>query len=339
MPTYVRTQEIAHDIGPDGRFSLRVTSPDVELRATDATTATVRVQFEIRAPSDADADQAFERLRFDVHQADGLLEVGEPRQGERVSGMVARILGMRGDRLDVSVSAEVPAGATLVYQGVSSDLTASGFTGEQQYRTVSGDLVLDRVAGAVRVNGVSSDVSIRADAPTRLEANTVSGDLSAAAPRLEGVRVVTVSGDVELDGQLAPGAAHRIETVSGDLSLGIAGGLALEVRGLSTEASVALPHRTEGSRDRRRFVIGDGGAELLFSSMSGDVVVHASRRFGAPATPPTPPAPPRPPVPAAPPKPAAVDEATQLAILRALERGDIDVDEAARRLAGEAPDA
>lgn len=337
MPTYVRTQEIRHAIGAEGRFQIKVSSPDVELRAVDDDTATVRVEFEIRAASEQDADEAFERIRFDARQDDGALEVTEPRDGPSGTGMIARLLGVRGDRLDVRISGEVPARAELSVEGVSADLTASGFVGRQYYRTVSGDLVLDRVAGDVQVRGVSSDVSIRAEEPMHLEANTVSGDLSAAAPRFDALRIVTVSGDVELDGDLASGAAHRIETVSGDVALGIAGGLTLEVRGLSSEAQIRLPHRTEGSRDRRRYVVGEGEAELQFSSMSGDVSVHASRRSAPP--PPTPPTPPRPPaVPGAPP-PHSVDPDAQLAVLRALERGDIDVDEAARRLAGGTTDA
>ena len=53
---------------------------------------------------------------------------------------------------------------------------------------MSGDLVLDRIAGDVRVRGVSGDVSLRADAPMRLEMNTVSGDVSAFAPRFDELR-------------------------------------------------------------------------------------------------------------------------------------------------------
>jgi hypothetical protein len=144
-----------------------------------------------------------------------------------------------------------------------------------------------------------------------------------------------VSGDIELEGILAGGPQHRIETVSGDFSMGATGNLTVEVRGLSTDANIRLPHRSEGSRDRRRYVIGDGGPEVLFSSMSGDIEVRPPRR--APSVP-------RPPVPAAPPPPPpphpTVDEDAQLAILRELERGEIDVEEATRRLAGRGgPDA
>ena len=194
--------------------------------------------------------------------------------------------------------------------------------------------MLNAVGGDIRVRGVSGDVSLRADEPIRLEANTVSGDLSAFAPRFETLRAVTVSGDVELEGELADGVEHRVETVSGDLTLGAVGGLVLEVRGLSSDVAVALEHRSEGSRDRRRYVVGDGSARLLFSSMSGDASVGSARRVAA--GPPSPPPPPNAPPPPGTPSPLAADE--QLRILRALERGEIDVDEAARRLAADGAD-
>jgi len=334
MATYVRTQEIEHEIGDRGRLALRVTSPDVEMRAVDSGTAKVRITFEIRAASEAEADEILQRAGFQVSQGAGSLEVVEPRRGQDGIGSLVRLFAGSG-RIDTSVAVEAPRGCDLGYEGVSADLTASGFRGEQLYRTVSGDLVLDRTGGDLRVKGVSSDISLRADAPlSSLEINTVSGDVSAVAPRVGQLRVVTVSGDIELEAALDDGPAHRVETVSGDLSLGVAGDLSVEVRGISTDVDIRVPHRSEGSRDRRRYVIGTGGPTLTFSSMSGDVDVRPPRR-GAVA--PEPPRPPTPPSPPSTPNMRAVlpDNDEQLAVLRALERGEIDVDEAARRLAGE----
>ena len=334
MATFVRTQEIEHDIGPNGRFTLRVTSPEVELRAIDGGTARVRVEFELRGASDAHADEAFERLRYTVHQGEGLLEVAEPKRDSGGLATIAGILGLSSDRVDTQIVAELPRGATVDFAGVSADVTVLGLTGDQQFKTVSGDLVMSDLGGSITVSGVSSDVSIRAERPISLRANTVSGDLSAIAPRFDSARVVSVSGDIELEGDLAPDQGHRFETVSGDLSLGVVGGVTLEVRGLSSDVDVSVAHRSEGSRDRRRYVIGNGAAAVQFSSMSGDVSVHAARRIAAPPPPgaPAPPASPAPP--AAPP----MGEGEQLAILQALERGEIDVDEASRRLAGNRTD-
>ena len=333
MATFVRVQEIEHEIGIGGRFSLRVTSPDVELRGVEGTTARVRIEFELRAANDAEADEAFETVQYRVNRGDGLLEIAEPKRVDVGLGAIGRLLGVSGVRVDARVIAEIPQHAQVSYAGVSADVTGIGLRGSQEYKTVSGDLSLSDLGGSIRVSGVSGDVSLRAEEAIRLSANSVSGDLSVFAPRLEDCRAVTVSGDVELEGDLAA-AHHRVETVSGDLSLGLVGGLTLEVRGLSTDVSVAVAHRSEGSRDRRRYVIGDGAATLQFSSMSGDVVVHTARRIPVPPVPAAPPAP----EPPAPPSPPLGPE-EQMAVLRALERGEIDVDEASRRLSGASTDA
>ncbi len=337
MATFVRTQEIEHEIGPSGRFALRVTNPDAELRAVDGGLARVRIQFELRAATESEADEMFDRVRFHDERSSGSLEVTEPKRADSGLGSIVRILGIGNAKMDdVSISAELPVGAEVTYDGISADLTATGFRGTQQYRTVSGDLVLDELAGDVQVRGVSGGMSIRADDALTLRMNTVSGDISAFAPRFNELRLATVSGNVEIEGDLAADHRHRVETVSGDLSLGVAGGLTLEVRALSTDVHVSVPHRSEGSRDRRRYVIGDGAQNLLFSSMSGNVSVGAGRRSGAPPVPPVPPAPP---VPAASPAPSAPSADEQLRILRALERGEIDIEEASARLSGRKTDA
>lgn len=336
MATFSRTQEVEHEIGADGRFALRVTSPDVELRAVEGGTARVRATFEIRAASDAEADEIFDRIKLQVKQGSGSLEVTEPRDGPGGIGGLIRLLGGSG-RIDASVAVDAPSGCDLRCDGVSADITATGFRGTQEYRSVSGDLVLEGVGGELRVKGVSSDVSLRAAGPlAALEVNTVSGDVSAVAPNIGQLRVVTVSGDVEVEASLADGPGHRVETVSGDLSLGVAGGLTVEVRGLSTDVDIRLPHRAEGSRDRRRYVIGEGGPDVLFSSMSGDIEVRSARRgVAAPPQAPAPPTPPTAPRPVTPPRAPVVSDDEQLAVLRALESGEIDVEEATRRLAGE----
>ena len=325
MATFVRTQEIAHEIGEHGQLALRVTSPDVEMRAEDGSTATVRVTFEIRAGTDAEADEIFDRVRFAVSSGSGSLEVTEPKHGPMAGiGSLVRLL-TSGGHAESSVEVRAPRGCDLRFNGVSANVTAIGFRGAQQYRTVSGDLVLDDVGGDVQIKGVSGDLSLRAEAVlSSLEINTVSGDVSAFVPRIDRLRAATVSGDLEVEALLSVGPQHRVETVSGDLSLGATDNLTVEVRGLSTDADIRLPHRSEGSRDRRRYVIGDGAAQILFSSMSGDIEVRAPRRTGSAPPPPSPPAPPRPPV----------NQDAQMAILTALERGEIDVEEATRRLAG-----
>ena len=127
MATYVRTQEIAHDIGVRGRFALRVTSPDVELRAGDGTAATVRIKVELRAGSEEEADELFDRMRFHVRAADGLLEVTEPRRDDSGIGTIVHLLGIGSARIDdASIDAVLPPGTEIAFEGVDTDLTAVG---------------------------------------------------------------------------------------------------------------------------------------------------------------------------------------------------------------------
>lgn len=325
MAAYRRVQDIDHEIGRDGSFSLFVTSADVRLIATDGTSAQVRATFEIGASSDAEAGEMFESLRLLVHAESGSLTVDE-RDGHRgQGGAISRLLGGRAAEL-VSVEVEAPAGCRLELRVVSSDVQASGFRGSQRFQSVSGDLRLADAGGDFDIDSVSGDVSMRAVEPVSLKANNVSGDLSAQAPTFNGLRVQSVSGDVSVDGALDAVTPHAVDTVSGDLRLASSSGMTVSVRAMSSDIHSALPHRIEGSADRRRLVVGDGAATVAFSSMSGDLAVTRSRQQPAatesaattPATswPATP----------------APDDRNE--ILRALERGDIDVDEAMRRLGG-----
>lgn len=323
MARFVREQAIEHRIGADGRFLLRATDPSLTLRAAQDDVARVRIQFELNAEDDAGADALLDRVRFASTASTRGLEVTEPRLREGGVGSIVRLIGIGGPRVATTIVAEVPAGADVTLDVVSGDLDADGMRGHQEYRSISGDLRLIGIGGDVRIRGVSSDVSLRTDGSLRLEANTVSGDVTAMAASFDSVRITTVSGDIELEGALPMRAETRLESVSGDVALGLVGGVTLDVRGLASTVDVSLPHRAEGSRDRRRYIVGDGAARVVFRTMSGDLVAHAARRVEPVAAP-------------AAARPAPADE---LDILRALERGEIDVEEAERRLAGGGTDA
>lgn len=314
MPTYVRTREIRHRIGRGGRLALKVVDAAVTLLATASDEALVEATFRIGAPSEGDADRVLEAAALREGRGSGWLEVEQRETGSRLAGRVGRLIGAR-PSVELDLRIELPPAAELRFEGVSADLRAVGLAGAQRYTTISGDLYLDESAGPIRIDSVSGDLTIRAAGEPELRVNSVSGDLSASAPRFRSLRISTVSGDVELEGAIAAGGEHRCETVSGDLSLGLLGDAAIEVRGISTDISSDLDHRIEGRLDRRRVVVGEGGPLLVFSSLSGDLAVHRPHR--AVATGPEP----------------AGDES--LAVLRALERGEIDVDEAARRLEAE----
>lgn len=318
MGSYVRTQSIDHNVGDRGRVSLKVTSADLRVRGISGGEAHIRATFEISGSSDADADRIFEAVQLRVHRASGELSVEEQEGNHSVGSVIGRLFGA-GSQYELTVEAEVPAGAELQLTAVSSDVDVTELRGEQRYRTVSGDLSVSHGGGSVRLESVSGDATIRADEPLSIQSQAVSGDLNITASTLRSLRANTVSGDVEVEAQLAEGGDFRVETVSGDLSVGLVGDATFEIRGLSTDVSSELDHRLEGQIDRRRLIVGNGGPRLIFNSMSGDVDVRRPRRLSAE------------PMPA---EPTEAEKQSELDVLRALERGEMDVDEATRRLAG-----
>ena len=162
-----------------------------------------------------------------------------------------------------------PPGTDLDLAGGSTDLRAEGELGEVSVRSASGDVRLGSTLGAVQVKTASGDVSVgavRADSSIvsvsgdldveRIEASvtarSVSGDVTIGSVVGE-LGLSTTSGDVDLksveDGDV------RVQTVSGDVRIGIARGTRVWVDAASVsgklESELGLEdqqsHETEGS--------------------------------------------------------------------------------------------
>jgi hypothetical protein len=317
---------IEHAIGAEGLFVLHIGSGDVRLRGIDGDLARVEDRH----------GQAVED-EFDVETGEGSLAV-RARKGLRI-----KMGPGRRDTPDLDV--HVPRRATIVVETSSGDLSGEDLAGEQRFHTVSGDIDLIRISGAVSIESASGDVDLMAAGVLRLKARTVSGDLAVRAGVLAEVSAATTSGDLAVAGELAPDGTHRVETVSGDAVLALAGGARIEVSTVTGDVKADGPHRTERTDGQRVIVVGDGRATLVARTMSGDVHVTRAKSIdirvdAAPrpeAAPPTPAAPPdaTSPFDATSPSDAAIAAAyedARLTILKQLERGEIDVTEAGRRL-------
>jgi hypothetical protein len=299
---------VQHAIGSDGLFVLQLRDGDVRLVGVD------RDDVWIRSTDGAPLDRL-------------AVERGERNLSVRAGG-----------RVDLAV--ELPSGATVVIDGTSTDIEATGLSGDQRYRTASGDLAIRDGGGTLSIEAVSGDVEVATVIPTTMQVRTVSGDLAVRAAGILGLRAVTTSGDVRLTGGFDGPGPFSLETVSGDAILAPTGAVRLEVRTIAGDIQHDLDARVEQVDGRRTLVIGHDGPTVSFRSMSGDLrVVRAEALAGA--RPPAGPVHPEPLEPASPPTAPDADASDQpgtaaeeLAILEALERGDIDVAEADRRLSG-----
>jgi hypothetical protein len=297
-------QEIRHQIGSNGSLDLRNVSGRVRLAGTEGDEVIVICRSERGGEP-----------RIHVERGRGSLLV-EPERGR------TGFLGFSLDR-GIEFDVQLPRAARLDVKTVSADIDAHGLVGEQSYKTVSADLRLTGGSGRISFISVSGDVRLHEAGVIEVDGATTSGDVTVEAAKIPRLGLRTVSGDVRVAGHLAAGPRHSVETVSGDLSIEVAAG------GLTLESRRALDL---GRGDRRPLVYGDGQASLFFQSMSGDHRVTlgggegdatqagSNARPGKPSPANTSPAPP-------------AGEA-RLEILRALERGEIDVEEATRRLEG-----
>jgi len=330
MTTTTNGATLEHEIGATGRFHLRQLSGSIRVRGVDGATARVHER-NGRSLSES----------FQIEAGEGQLSLTAP---ERFGLDVVFGIGRRSSR-DLEV--EVPRRAAVSIETASAELQAGDLTGQVRIRTASGDVTLEGLAGILELDAVSGDVRVTAAGALDLRARTISGDLAVRAPRLGRAEIGTTSGDVRLDAELAGGGPFGVETVSGDATIVGRTGLRVEARTVTGELRSELPHRREAGPGRKQLVVGDGSIPFTFRSVSGDLRVTTPRDSlpagsaavepavpGA-AEPPVPPAPPTTPVPHVAPTNGGAGgrEVARLDVLRALERGELSVEVAMRRIA------
>ncbi len=142
--------------------------------------------------------------------------------------------------------------------------------------TVSGDVTFEggEVASAV-IDTVSGDVSVSGDVIMETAAvETVSGKIELRMPAIRALMVDSVSGNVTYrQGEVLAEASVTAQSVSGDLNLYLPEGIGMQVVlegvGKNIESTLAMTENGEG-----KYLIGEGGARLLFESVSGDLHLY-----------------------------------------------------------------
>jgi hypothetical protein len=339
-----------HVIGGRGRLTIRLASAELRLRGGIDDRVIVRTPDGRGFPD-----------HLVIEPIDGGLAIRE----KEIFGLTFR-LGRQTVRLDI----QLPAEAELELNTASGWVETEGLRGVQRLKTASGDVRLGGAAGTIELAAVSGEATIDLAGPTSLALRSVSGNIDVRGGRIDALRVATTSGDIRIDSELSDGPDHSVETLSGDVELLVDGGIRVDARTVSGDLTSDRPHRTEGRMGSRALIVGDAATRLSFRSVSGDLRIRdrsgasstrsSNRRPTAPAMPamPTPPAPPRtpslPPAPGRSAEPTLAPESTpsdepsspadqeRMTILRALERGELDVAAALARLAEldeEAPNA
>ena len=311
---------VSHRIGATGRFTLRIPSGDVTITATDSDVATVR-----------DMDGRSLADRFEIGTADGSLEL-VARQRPGLTFAIGHHEFGSGGALDLDI--EVPALATVVVDTASADVLGKGLRGPKRFRTASGDLVLEATAGDIELDAVSGDVRVDATGVIDVHGKSISGDVRVRAPRLDRFDMATTSGDLWLDAELSGKGPFSIRSISGDVTIVARAGLQVDAQSITGDLLSEVAHVRQSSPGKKHLVIGRPVATLAFKSVSGDLQIVEARDQQVRAMTDSD-FPGRPggsePTPESPAADAA--ETNRLEILRSLERGEIDVETATKRLA------
>ncbi len=307
------------ELGTAGHVDVETYDVEIRLRGVDGTTARVRL---------AAGDLAEE---FRVETAPGRLTI---RPIRRWSLWRRRDVG--------PLELEVPRDAVVRAESASGSVLALDLAAGGRFRSASGDIDLAGLGADIEASSVSGGVRVRAAEPVGMRLKTTSGRIDAVAHVATHIDAHSVSGAVSVAGHLSGDGPFSLHSVSGALTIATDGAIRLMASTVSGLVRSELPQAMEVSRGRTLALGGDGPV-VGARTVSGDIrVVPLSALVageapgpGIKSTPVTPPvdvveaaA-----VPAAgAPAPAAAGDDPRLDILRALERGDIDIAEAGRRL-------
>ena len=340
-------------MGPHDEVEIMLTSSNVVLRGVD------RDAFLVRGLDGDDVADDFE-----IERLPGKVRLREIATGFKVGSI--RIRTNHPPDLEI----EVPRAAAVSFRTLSGDVEAKGTAGESRWATASGDIRIQVDGGPVAVESMSGDVEVVATAPIELRARSVSGDLAVRGSRFDALAASSTSGDIRVEAALGAGQDHVISSVSGDVELTTSSAVRVNTQSVTGDVHATGTRFAEGGRGRRTLVMGAGTVGVSVRTTSGDVRLRGvSVTEPSAATPPVAPVPPaasRPPVPPVPPvapapvvvvaeaeaapnlvRPPARDaddaplgaasptdrrEAARLEILRALERGDLDIESASHKL-------
>ncbi len=192
--------------------------------------------------------------------------------GEQIGRWVE---GMRGPRPDIDIEITIPAACDVAVRSLSGEIQISGVTGNIYLETASGDSHLSGSQGNLLVKTASGGFEATGFSG-RLGVRTASGDVSIRGGVLQAFNIGSISGDIALAGQITPDGEYGIRTTSGDTHLALPADAActVQVRTVSGDIDCELPYqRTRESRRHMALAINGGGPTVQFGSISGDLSI------------------------------------------------------------------
>lgn len=286
-----QTEKISRSfrVGPNGTLEISNVSGDMVINAGGTDTITVDAVKRVRE-RESDARDQLARTTVTMTERSGRVEVRAQFTGRNL-------------RTSVDFTVTAPAGTLVIAHSVSGDVKITGIAGEVRAETISGDVtatgtprvsLAKTVSGDVTVAGVSTQEDLRASSVSGevrihsskargIDADAVSGDIRLGDVTCERASARSLSGSIDFTGPLARNGRYEFRSHSGSIRLTLAGDVGFELDAQTFSGSVRsdLPvtlraGEAVGGRPSRRGirgVHGDGSAQLLLNSFSGDITI------------------------------------------------------------------
>ena len=280
------------EAGTGSRLLLRSVNGTVNVRAGDASAIHVH----------AEGDDVDIREAVDIRQdADGV-----------------SVKTNRGEEVDFEIA--VPADCRVTVYTSNADVNLRGLRAPATVETANGDVTVEGMTGECRVQSANGSFSGRG-LSNRLNVDSAGGDVEILGSQLTGLVLHNASGDVTVETALEPNGQYVLHSVSGDaeLRLPATAKATIEVHTLTGDVTGDLPLQIVEPGPRHwKATINGGGTRIMMHSTSGDLRLRTWSAHTRENTEQEQAAPP------------AADQS--MSILRALERGEITVEDAMEQL-------
>ncbi len=221
------------------------------------------------------------------------------RSGSRIE------MGVR-DRKDRNRMEElrlfVPSWMDLEISGRELDTEVRGIRGKVLIRNLEGDIILRDLSGEIEASTVEGSIDARnlrgtaslktgddditiLESSADLELESVEGDIELIRSTTRKLEARTTEGDVEFTGRLLAEGVYAFHSHGGELTLNLEPPVDADVTVLVYEGEFEsdFPIRAAGYRSGQdlRFVIGEGGAQVLLNAFDGEVRLRRAGSDGA----------------------------------------------------------
>jgi hypothetical protein len=191
----------------------------------------------------------------------------------------------RGVTLDVDVvSADTDvadlAGGKIDVDSVSGRVKVAAKSPSVEIDSVSGNVELAGSADSVDIDTVSGDIVVPASASSRAKLETVSGDVRFGGGPFHKLEASTVSGDLAIHGGVTSDGDVHIETMSGDVELGLPADTAADLDASSFSGDIdsafgKVEEPEHGPGSKLHTTLGAGGGKLSVETFSGDIRIRS----------------------------------------------------------------